>query len=155
MGIRFSKFRKAKHVVAQGVDPILGSDPYAFRYEAQVQGPKPKYYNPYTHSSHARTASATWESYTGKVAGFPRPPVEATSPSEQRPARVGPVPPRASVQNVEWRSTRDAKPKSKKSRKRGVPRRKPVTTIQWAGSVRPPSKRYGIYDTRMRTAIFG
>lgn len=155
MGIRFSKLRKAKRVVDVGVDPVLGSDPYAFRYETQVQGPKPKYYNPVTHSSHTRTASATWESHPGEVLGLPKPPPEATSSEERRRAQVRPVPPRQSVQTVEWSSQRHGSPRKmkSKSRKRAVPRRKPVTAINWAGSVREPPK-YGIYDPRIRSQFF-
>ncbi|KPM43659.1 hypothetical protein AK830_g2869 [Neonectria ditissima] len=84
-----------------GADPVLGSDQHAFRYERQTMGTKPRYYNPYDQTSHARTVSATWESYPGKIAGFPKPqpPVMESRAGRARPrgpARTGNPGPTAS-----------------------------------------------------------
>ncbi|KAK7417225.1 hypothetical protein QQZ08_011704 [Neonectria magnoliae] len=87
----------AGKAITVGVDPVLGSDPHAFRYERQPAGTKPRYYNPYDQTSHASTASATWESYPGKVGGRPRPqpPVMEAPPGSSRPGKPGPMAPEA------------------------------------------------------------
>ncbi|KAK7403482.1 hypothetical protein QQX98_010761 [Neonectria punicea] len=87
----------AGKAITVGVDPVLGSDPHAFRYERQAAGTKPRYYNPYDQTSHASTASATWESYPGKVGGRPRPqpPVMEAPPGSSRPGKPGPMVPEA------------------------------------------------------------
>ncbi|KAF4981270.1 hypothetical protein FZEAL_2896 [Fusarium zealandicum] len=104
-----------------GVDPVLGSDHRAVRFENQLQGQEPRYYNPLTSSVHVRQASATWESYPGEIAGIPRPVPKAVERAP-RPARFRPVPQRASLANVKWSSS--VKMGNKAAKKRG-----PLTSV--------------------------